>query len=169
MSIATTRGGKRAIEATVSGAVSTGIKPMLASNNPPLKKRAQDAFLNLDRPVRLRGPAGLSTAFEADLLRNVLVDGEALLRALAHGPRCSVPLELKLLGPEYLDRSRVIVGKKSSMASNTTPWVAVWPTGLYPHHPASFVNFQSVRVDAANVVHVFSAACAGRAEGAFAF
>jgi hypothetical protein len=36
---------RRAVEATVAGAVSTGIKPMLTSNNLPLKKRAQDAFL----------------------------------------------------------------------------------------------------------------------------
>ena len=71
--------------------------------------------------------------FQADLLRNVLIDGEALVLLSPTG-RGAVPLELKLLGPEYLDRSRVIVGKILDGIEYDAAGrrVAYW---LYPHHP----------------------------------
>ena len=152
--------GRRPIEATVSGAVSTGIKPMLTSNNLPLKRRAQAVFNTWTDSCDAEGLRDFF-GFQADLLRNVLIDGEALCELSPTG-RGAVPLELKLLGPEYLDRSRVIVGKIADGIEYDAMGrrVAYW---LYPHHPAAFVKYQSVRVDAANVLHDVSAACAGRA------
>ena len=144
---------KRAVEATVAGAVSSGIKPMLTSTNLPLKKRAQAAFLSWTDACdfeNLRDFYG----FEADVLRNVLIDGEALVVMSPTGLG-AVPLELKLLGPEYLDRSRVVVRQDSRRHQPTTSMgrrTAYW---IFPHHPAAFVNYQSVRVPAEYVLHVF--------------
>ncbi|MGA7235469.1 MAG: phage portal protein, partial [Bryobacteraceae bacterium] len=70
--------GKRAIEATVSGAVSTGIKPMLTSDNLPLKRRAQQVFLDWTDACDFEGLRDFY-GFQADLLRNVLIDGESLV------------------------------------------------------------------------------------------
>ena len=143
---------RRGVEATVAGAVSTGIKPMLSSANLPLKRRAQDAFLAWTDQCDFEGLRDFY-GFQADLLRNVLIDGEALsvLSPTGRGP---VPLELKLLGPEYLDRSRVEIGRIADGIEYDAVGrrVAYW---LYPHHPASFPNFQSVRVPAENVLHIF--------------
>ena len=153
---------RRAIEATVSGAVNVGIKPMITSNIPTLKKRAQDAFLVWTDQAdfeNLRDFYG----FQADLLRNVLADGEALVLMTPDGLG-AVPLQLKLLGPEYLDRSRVLVGKildgieYDAVGRRTAYWI-------YPQHPASFPNFQSVRVPAENVLHVFQPPAPGVPRG----
>ena len=153
---------RRAIEATVSGAVSTGIKPMLTSNNLPLKRRAQDAFLRWTDQCDFEGLRDFY-GFEADLLRNVLIDGEALVVMSPTGSG-AVPLELKLLGPEYLDRSRVLIGKILDGIEYDAAGkrVAYW---FYTQHPASFPNFQSVRVPAENVLHVFQPPAPGVPRG----
>ncbi|MGA7237324.1 MAG: phage portal protein [Bryobacteraceae bacterium] len=154
--------GKRAIEATVSGAVSTGIKPMLTSNNLPLKRRAQDVFLDWTDQCDFEGLRDFY-GFQADLLRNVLIDGESLVLMTPDGPG-AVPLQLRLLGPEYLDRSRVIVGKvlDGIEYDATGRRVAYW---IYPQHPASFPTYQSVRVPAENVIHVFQPPAPGVPRG----
>jgi lambda family phage portal protein len=153
---------RRAVEATVAGAVSTGIKPMLTSNNLPLKKRAQDAFLAWTDVCDFEGLRDFY-GFEADVLRNVSVDGEALVLPSPTG-RGAVPLELKLLGPEYLDRSRVIVGKIADGIEYDAAGrrVAYW---LYPQHPASFPSYQSVRVPAESVLHIFQPPAPGVPRG----
>jgi lambda family phage portal protein len=154
--------GKRAVEATVSGAISTGIKPMLTSDSLRLKKRAQDAFLAWTDQCDFEGLRDFY-GFQADLLRNVLIDGEAFC-VLSPTGRGAVPLELKLLGPEYLDRSRVIVGKildgieYDAMGRRVAYW-------LYPQHPAGFPNSHSVRVRAENVLHIFSPPAPGVPRG----
>ena len=153
---------KRAVELTVSGAVSTGIVPMLTSNNLPLKKRCQDVFLRWTDQCDFEGLRDFY-GFQADLLRNVLIDGEALA-LLAPTGQGAVPLELKLLGPEYLDRSRVIIGKILDGIEYDAAGrrVAYW---LYPQHPAGFPNFQSVRVPAENVLHIFQPPAPGVPRG----
>ena len=105
----TIRGASVRSKLTVFSAVSTGIKPMLTSNNLPLKRRAQDVFLDWTDQCDFEGLRDFY-GFQADLLRNVLIDGESLVLMTPDGPG-AVPLQLRLLGPEYLDRSRVIVGK----------------------------------------------------------
>ena len=153
---------KRAVELTVSGAVSTGIVPMLTSNNLALKKRCQDVFLRWTDQCDAEGLRDFY-GFQADLLRNVLIDGEALVLLSPTGLG-AVPLELKLLGPEYLDRSRVLIGKILDGIEYDAAGrrVAYW---LYPQHPAGFPNFQSVRVDAANVLHIFQPPAPGVPRG----
>jgi lambda family phage portal protein len=154
--------GRRAIEATVSGAISTGIKPMLTSDNLALKRRAQDAFLAWTDQCDFEGLRDFY-GFQADLLRNVLIDGEALC-VLSPTGRGAVPLQLQLLGPEYLDRSRVIVGKILDGIEYDASGrrVAYW---LYAHHPAALVIPQSVRVPAENVLHVFQPPAPGVPRG----
>ena len=144
--------GHSAVEKTVAAAISTGVKPMLMSDNVALKKRVQDVFLAWTDQADFEGLRDFY-GFQADLLRNVLIDGECLVVMSPTG-RGAVPLELKLLGPEYLDRSRMIVGKilDGIEYSPEGKRVAYW---LYPRHPAGFPDFQSVRVDAANVLHIF--------------
>jgi lambda family phage portal protein len=135
---------------------------MLPSDNLPLKKRAQDAFNAWTDQCDFEGLRDFY-GFQADLLRNVLIDGEALVLMSPTG-RGAVPLELKLLGPEYLDRSRVIVGKVADGIEYDSIGrrVAYW---LYPQHPASFPDYLSVRVDAVNVAHVFAPPAPGVPRG----
>ena len=156
--------GRRAIEATVSGAVIDGHQAdadvQLTS---PLKKRAQDAFLAWTDQCDFEGLRDFY-GFQADLLRNVLIDGEALVLMSPTG-RGAVPLELKLAGHLSISIVRAcIVGKILDGIEYDAAGrrVAYW---IYPHHPASFPNFQSVRVPAENVLHVFQPPAPGVPRG----
>ncbi len=108
---------------------------MLTSNNLPLKRRAQEAFLDWTDQCDFEGLRDFY-GFQADLLRNVLIDGESLVLMTPDGPG-AVPLQLRLLGPEYLDRSRVLIGKILDGIEYDAAGrrVAYW---IYPQHPASF-------------------------------
>jgi lambda family phage portal protein len=154
--------GRRAIEATVAGAVSTGIKPMLQTQDLGLKQRAQQAFLAWTDQCDFEGRRDFF-GFQADVLRTVLVDGEAIVVMTPTG-RNAVPLELRLLTTEFLDNSRVIPGRVldgieyDDLGHRTALY-------LFPKHPADFPTFQSVRVPVEFALHVFAPPAAGAPRG----
>jgi lambda family phage portal protein len=154
---------RRCVEATVSAGVSTGIKPMVMSPDVPRKQATQEAFLDwtdacdFDQRRDFYG-------FQADVLRNLLVDGECLV-ILSPTGRGEIPLELKLLACEFLDRARVQIDKVMDGIEYGPDGkrVAYW---IYPRaNPAGFPNFQSVRVPADQVLHIFSPIAPGVPRG----
>ena len=154
--------GRRAIEATVAGAVSTGIKPMVATKDLASKRRAQQAFLSWTDQCDFEGRRDFF-GFQADLLRCVLTDGEALVLMTPTGAN-AVPLEMRLLTSEFLDSSKVVVGKILDGIEYDAMGRRV-AYHVYPKHPADYPRFESVRIPASQVLHVFSPPAAGAPRG----
>ena len=153
---------RRAVEATVAGAVSTGIRPILETADLARKRRTHEAFLRWTDQCDFEGRRDFY-GFEADVLRGVLVDGEALVVMSPNG-QGAVPLELQLLAPEFLDTSRDVPGKIDSGIEYDAEGrrVAYY---LFPKHPADIPEMLSRRVPASNVLHIFAPPAAGVPRG----
>ncbi len=142
--------------------MSTGIEPMLTSNNLPLKTRCQDVFLRWTDQCDFEGLRDFY-GFQADLLRNVLIDGEALCAARRHGPG---------RGAARIEAARPRVSGSLARDRRQNPgWHRVRrdgpPRGLLALSASSgFVReFQAVRVPAANVLHIFQPPAPGVPRG----
>jgi len=155
--------GRRTVELTVSGAVSTGIKPVVMSPDVPRKQQTQEAFLDWTDQCDFDQRRDFF-GFQCDVLRTLLIDGECLVILSPTGSG-EIPLELKLLGCEFLDRSRVVIDRIMDGIEYDSQGkrVAYW---IFPRaNPAGFPNFQSVRVPADQVLHIFSPIAPGVPRG----
>jgi lambda family phage portal protein len=153
---------RRAIEATIAGAIGVGIKPQLQTSNPARNRAAHEAFLQWTDWCDFQGRRDFF-GFQCDVLRSLLVDGETLVVMSPFG-RGRVPLELKLLAPEYLDPTRDVPGQIDSGIEYDAEGrrVAYW---IYPKHPADVPNMLSTRVPADQVLHVYWPLAAGVPRG----
>ncbi len=145
---------------------------------------AKPVPLNKQAAERWQAWAG-TTACDADgrhdfaglqklVMRTVVESGEALVRRRLRRPEdgFAIPMQLQILEPDFLDTSkdslsglsgeaRIVQGVEFDLIGQR---VAYW---LFPEHPGSaLASATSVRVPAANVLHIFRSQRPGQVRGA---
>lgn len=172
----------KAVSVWTSNLIEKGIRPraVALSSARRVKRKA------LDRADQLWREWGETTACDADgrhnfygleriVQREVCEAGEVLIRRRFRRTRdrLPVPLQLQVLEPDHLDTSRIerltnggriIQGIEFNSIGRR---VAYW---LYPDHPGdlsftTFNRFESVRIPASEILHVFRSDRAGQARG----
>ena len=143
---------RRAVDSIAVGVVGAGIKPQLRLANAELKQRVQAAWLEWTDQADFGGRFDFY-GLEQAALKAAMIDGESLVRMVIE-PGQRVPLQLQLLGSEYLDVSRAhaqtLNGIEYDAAGRRR---AYW---LYTKHPALAPNMESVRVPADQVIHLYA-------------
>ncbi|MEZ5398613.1 MAG: phage portal protein [Bryobacteraceae bacterium] len=152
---------RRAVEVVVAGAIGAGIKPQFRSANAELKTSVQSAWLAWTDHADF-GSRFDVYGLQAAALRTMLVDGEVLVRMIV-SPMERVPLQLQVLGAEFLDASRVDSRTINGIAYDSSGRrVAYW---IFQKHPAEAPNMRSVRVPADQVLHLFQPLQPGQERG----
>ena len=102
------------------------------------------------------------TGLGAEILRTVIVSGEAFVVTLpdANAPR--IPLSLQVLGPEYLDTSRNDAATLAGIQYNGTRATGYW---IFRQNPAVTVQLQSVFIPAEFCLHIFKPIAPGAQRG----
>jgi len=95
-------------------------------------------------------------------LQTVMVSGECFIR-FGVNPDAAVPLTLQVLGPEFLDTSRVDMNTYAGIRYNGVRREGYW---LYERHPTLAPSMQSVFVPASECLHVFRPMTPGAERGA---
>jgi lambda family phage portal protein len=146
---------RRAIDALVVNAVGAGVKPQ------PQNRAALEVWNRWTDEADFSGQRDFY-GFQQDALRAMLIDGEAIIRFVVD-PSKRVPLQLQLLGGEFLDGSRVDRLTRDGIEFDSAGRrIAYW---LYEKHPADFPTSQSIRVPSDQVVHLFAATSPGQQRG----
>ncbi|MBL8231032.1 MAG: phage portal protein [Bryobacterales bacterium] len=140
---------RRAVSVLATSAVGGGIKPQLRLPSGRQEfTRAWNAWIDRCDFAGRRDFYGVQAA----TLREMVISGEVLIRFVLD-PQQAIPLQLQVLGPEFLDTSRVdgrtLGGIEYDDAGRR---VAYW---LFAKHPAESPHMASVRVPAEQVIHLF--------------
>jgi lambda family phage portal protein len=139
---------RRAVELLAVDAVGGGIKPQFRSEN---RRAAQAEFDRWSEQADATGRFDLY-GLENLVVQTTAIDGECLVR-IVPAPGLRVPIQLQVLGCEFLDSSRVDDRTLNGIEYNTNGRrVAYW---LYQKHPATFPDMRSVRIPAEQVCHLF--------------
>lgn len=96
------------------------------------------------------------------ILQTVMVSGECFIR-FGVNPEAAVPLTLQVLGPEFLDTSRVDSNTFAGIRYDGVRRAGYW---LFERHPTLAPSMQSVFVPAAECLHVFRPIAPGAERGA---
>jgi lambda family phage portal protein len=94
-------------------------------------------------------------------LQTVIVSGECFIR-FGVEPGAPVPMSLQVLGPEFLDTSRVDVNTYAGIRYEGVRRVGYW---LYERHPTLAPSMRSVFVPASECLHVFRPIMPGAERG----
>lgn len=94
-------------------------------------------------------------------LQTVIVSGECFIR-FGVNPDSAVPLTLQVLGPEFLDTSRVDASTYAGIQYAGTRRAGYW---LYERHPTLAPSIRSVLVPASECLHVFRPVTPGAERG----
>src|SRR6185369_14292658 len=109
------------------------------------------------------------------VLRTVVESGEVLVRRRFRRPEDGLPIamQLQVLEPDFLDTSKDTLTGFTGAGSRIIQGVEFDPIGrraaywLFPEHPGSaFSTAASVRVPAANILHIFRSVRPGQVRGA---
>lgn len=165
---------RRGIEITVAHQVGYGIAPRPRTGSDGGDKRVKAAFDEWSVGCDVTGRLDFF-GLQALAARTRAESGEALIRIYrANGPG-RVPLRLQVLEPDYLDETKHDI--TAPAAGNRVAWgVEIDPHGapiaywLYPHHPGDMAGTvtrrsSSVRVPAADVIHLFRVDRPGQIRG----
>jgi len=143
---------RRAVEIVTVGAIGAGIKPQTRLGNPEAKARVQREWLRWTDAADFAGRHDFYGLQQA-ALRTTLVDGESIVRMIME-PSQRVPLQLQLLGSEFIDATRVDDRTLNGIEYDAEGRrVAYW---LYMKHPASAPDMRSIRVPADQVIHLYA-------------
>jgi lambda family phage portal protein len=154
----------KAVQVLVSNIVGTGIRPRAAGPDPAANRAADAVWSEWSRRADADGHTdfhGLTQLAVREMIEAGEVFARRLRRSLADG--LPVPLQIQLLEADHLDSarfdqrpdgSRIVQGiEYDSQGRRRAYW-------LFPDHPGDSVpllgrRFESVRVDAAGVAHLF--------------
>lgn len=153
----------KALSALVNNIIGYGITPRADSSNAKLNKAANSLF---DRWIKQCDADGVLDFYGMQTLacREMVEAGEVLIRRRNRRPEDGlvVPLQLQLLEPDLLDATkmsdllnggRIVQGIEFDVIGRR---VAYWLHAQHPGDAASYnTRFQSARVPAADVLHVF--------------
>lgn len=95
------------------------------------------------------------------VLQTVMVSGEAFVR-LVVSPGAAVPMALQVLGPEFLDTSRVDANTTAGIQHSGVRRAGYW---LFERHPTLAPSLRSVFVPASECLHVFRPTAPGVERG----
>lgn len=128
---------RKAVDAIVVGVVgASGLNPRL----PAALREAWKRFSNQ-----------CDASFQSLLLRTVIVSGEAfVIMGVSKNP--TNPLQLQLLGPEFLDESRNDRNTRGGIEYLNGKRTAYW---LFESTPSISGHARSIRFEASQVLHVF--------------
>jgi lambda family phage portal protein len=150
-----------AVDCLTHNTVQAGIKPHPQIADPAIRALVQRAWARWTDQTDFNGRHDFY-GLEQAVLRSVVVSGEAIVR-LVLAPDQRVPLQLQLLGREFLDNSRVdsrtLNGIRYDDAGRR---VSYW---LFQKHPANAPNMLSVEVPADQVIHVYAQDRPGQERG----
>lgn len=165
----------RAVSIVASNVVGVGVKPRLTEEDRSSNPGALDAFAEWMQQSDPEGQLNWC-AQQKLMMRTIFESGEALIlwNRRRTETRLTVPLQCRILEPDFLDTSRDATSRNSSgqiiqgIEFNAMgERVAYW---LYPEHPGdtfqfSRSRFESVRVPADRVDHVFDPLRPGQVRG----
>ena len=133
-----------------------GITPLF--KDPTLQKFFREWTSSCDAEGRLN-----FEAFQWQLLRTVIVSGEAFILLTIDDAAKGVPLRLQLLGPEFLDTSRSDDSTYAGIRYEGARPAGYW---LFERHPETMgYNAKSRYVTAENCFHFFRQAAPGAQRG----
>ncbi|WP_321470121.1 phage portal protein [uncultured Paludibaculum sp.] len=147
---------RRVVDSTLAAVVgSTGLNPQFKDRNA--------AALWTDWADHCDAAARLDwVQTQSLILQTVMVSGECFVQFVIN-PDAAVPLSLQVLGPEFLDTSRVDGNTFAGIRYDGTERVGYW---LFERHPAlAPATIQSVFVPATECVHVFRPIASGAERG----
>jgi lambda family phage portal protein len=173
--------GRRIVDALVSNIIGTGIRPMLETGSEALDKKALRAWAEWSKSCY---PGNRSTAYtmQSMVARSWVESGEVLLRKR---PRRQadmpgvVPLQIQVLEADMLDHTMtqgVWSATQGVLAGSVVQGVEFDPLDrrvayhLHKTHPGDAwlvfgTGFETVRVKAENVVHLYQEARPGQVRG----
>ena len=140
---------RRAVDLLGAYTIGTGITPLVGVEDPALRRRVHALWTRWTDSADYCGIFDFY-GLQAQAFKAALIDGESIT-VIKPGPT----LQLQVLSSEFLDVSRdnnqnIANGIEYNAAGER---VAYW---LYAKHPAQALNPVSVRVPAANVIHLFA-------------
>lgn len=154
--------GSKAVDSLVSNIVGTGIVPKSRAKAERTRKMQKELW---DRWVEYADYEGDLNFYGLQelIVRTLVESGEVLIRKRIVPGAGEVPFQVQVLEPDYIDSSknadkissggRIIDGIEFDATGRK---IAYW---LYPQHPGdssiSVVMFQSNRVSADEIIHVF--------------
>ncbi|MEM9910290.1 MAG: phage portal protein [Pseudomonadota bacterium] len=156
---------RNATQNWVGALVGTGHRPIARTDDAAMRETLSTAFENWGEDCDSSGRRDWS-GIQADLARHLVVDGEglALLEDSPDG------LRVRVIPPEHLDESKTtqlsgghVIVNGVELDARSRP-VAYW---ILPNHPTDLLatGRESVRVDAANVIHIFDPLGSGQIRG----
>ncbi|MFO0068902.1 MAG: phage portal protein, partial [Alphaproteobacteria bacterium] len=169
--------GSKAVEIFVGNAIGTGITAQARTSSERLNKQIMAAwnewcqFCDADGDLDFYGLQALAA-------RAMYESGECfiLFRDRGLSSTMRVPLQLQILEADFLDTAKSTVGENGNTIRQGIEFdkqnrrVAYW---MWPQHPGELIvgsaRFQSVRVPADMVVHVFRKLRPGQTRGVTAY
>lgn len=169
--------GSKAVEIFVGNAIGTGITAQARTSSERLNKQIMAAwnewcqFCDADGDLDFYGLQALAA-------RAMYESGECfiLFRDRGLSSTMRVPLQLQILEADFLDTAKSTVGENGNTIRQGIEFdkqnrrVAYW---MWPQHPGEMIvgkaSFQSVRVPADMVVHVFRKLRPGQTRGVTAY
>jgi len=169
--------GNKAIEVFVGNAIGTGITAQAISASDRLNKQIMEAwrdwcqFCDADGDLDFEGIQSLAA-------RAMFESGECFIRFRDRGfsETMRVPLQLQILEADFLDASKSTVGETGTIIRQGIEFdsqnrrVAYW---MWPQHPGENIvrktSFQSLRVPADQILHIFRKLRPGQYRGVTAF
>jgi lambda family phage portal protein len=166
--------GNRAVNVIVANVVGVGMKPRLSAAGQGAAPQALETFQEWMTESDLEGQLNWC-AQQKLVMRSVAESGEALIlwEVMSGSSGLRVPIQCSVLEPDYLD-----AGKSGAVAGGGQIFhgvevdsfgrrVAYW---LFPEHPGETITtikrrFESRRVPAKNVDHVFDTLRPGQVRG----
>lgn len=156
-----------AIDTIVSNCIGSGIKPQAKASDREFKERVQEAWLQWKDEADHSGITNFY-GFQALALRSVIEAGECFVKMVVRKPDdgLTVPLQLQLLESEHLDSSKNDRFIRQGIEFNRSGERIAYH--LYREHPGdnnAFSDFESVRVPASDVLHLYKPIRPGQIRG----
>lgn len=146
---------RKIVDSTITAAIgANGLNPQFADGN------AAALWADWSDLCDAAGRADWNQALNL-ILQTVMVSGEAFVRFVV-APDLAVPFALQVLGPEYLDTSRVDGNTFAGIRYNGVRREGYW---LWERHPSLTVAARSVFVPASECLHVFRPSSPGAERG----
>ncbi len=168
----------KAVEVFVSNSIGTGILPQARTGNPKLDIQVMKAWKDWSAQCDADGQSDFY-GLEALIARSVYESGECFVRFRDRRTEdgLAVPLQLQVLEADYLDTTRFQSANNGNTIIQGIEFdrlgrrVAYW---LWQQHPGDIAqisnsSFQSVRVPADQVLHIYRKERPGQIRGVTAF
>jgi len=148
---------RKAIDSICNAVVgANGLMPLFRERD--YQNAFRDWTLNCDAEGRLN-----LEAFEWQVLKTIMVSGEAFVLLSIDPDAAGVPIKLQLLGPEFLDTSRSDNSTFAGIRYDGPKPAGYW---LFDRHPATLgYNGTSRYISAATCLHVFKQTAPGAQRG----